>query len=88
MKEHIKTPEKELSNEEITNLSDAEFQTLVIRMPRKMIEYSHKIKEEVKATQSKLKKNTKVTNSEGKETRTQINGLEQKEKNKYSTGTG
>ena len=32
MKEEIKTSEKELSNEEIANLSDAEFKTLVIRM--------------------------------------------------------
>ena len=32
IKEHIKTPGKELSNEEIANLSDAEFKTLVIRM--------------------------------------------------------
>ena len=30
MKEQIKTPEKELSDEEIANLSDAEFKTLVI----------------------------------------------------------
>ena len=48
MKEQIKTPEKELSDEEIANLSDAELKTLVIRMLREMIEYSHKIKEEVK----------------------------------------
>ena len=32
MKEQIKTPEKELSEEEIDNLSDAEFNTLVITM--------------------------------------------------------
>ena len=32
MKELIKTPEKELSNKEIVNLSDTEFKTLVIRM--------------------------------------------------------
>ena len=32
MKEEIKTPEKELSDEEIASLSDAEFKTLVIRM--------------------------------------------------------
>ena len=31
MKEQIKTPEKELNKMEITNLSDAEFRTLVIR---------------------------------------------------------
>ena len=44
-----------------------------------MIEYGHKIKEEVKATQSEIKENIQGVNSEGKETRTQINDLEQKE---------
>ena len=51
MKEEIKIPEKELSNKEIANLSDGEFKTLVIRMLRKITEYSCKIKEEVKAIQ-------------------------------------
>ena len=32
MKEQIKTPEKELKEMEISNLSDAEFKKLVIRM--------------------------------------------------------
>ena len=32
MKEHIKIPEKELNKMEISNLSDAEFKILVIRM--------------------------------------------------------
>ena len=32
MKEQNKTPEKELSNEEIANLSDTEFKTMVIRI--------------------------------------------------------
>ena len=45
MKEQIKPPEKELSDEEIANLSDAEFKTLVIRMLTEMIVYGHKIKE-------------------------------------------
>ena len=45
MKEQVKTPEKEISNEEIANL-DAELKTLVIRMLTEMTEYSHKIKEE------------------------------------------
>ena len=31
-KEQIKAPEKELNKREISNLSDAEFKTLVIRM--------------------------------------------------------
>ena len=79
-KEQIKTPEKELSNEDIANLSDAEFKTLVIRMLTEMIEYECKIKEETRAIQSEIKKNIQGTNSEGKETRTQINNLEQKKK--------
>ena len=33
MKEQIKMSEKELSKMEMANLSDAEFKTLVIRMP-------------------------------------------------------
>ena len=37
MKEQTKTPEKELSYEEIVNLSDAEFKTLVIRMLQKWL---------------------------------------------------
>ena len=75
MKEQIKPPEKELSNEEIENLSDAEFKTLVIRMFTEIIEYGYKIKEEVKAMQSEIKKNVQGTNSEGKETGIQINDL-------------
>ena len=50
MKEQIKTP-KELSHEEIANLSDAEVKTLVIKMFTEMIEFGHKMKEEMKATQ-------------------------------------
>ena len=79
MKEQIETPGKERSDEEMANLSDAEFKTLVIQMLTKMIEGGHKIKEEVKSMQSEIKKNIQGTNSEGKETGTQINNLEQKE---------
>ena len=43
MKEQIKTPEKQLSDEETANLSDAEFKTLVIRMLTQMVGYDHKI---------------------------------------------
>ena len=38
MKEPIRTPEKELSNEEIASLSDAEFKTLIIRMHAAMVD--------------------------------------------------
>ena len=69
MKEEIKTAEKELSDEEIANLSDAEFKTLVIRMLTEMIELSHKIKEKIKATQSEKKQNIQGTSNKRKETR-------------------
>ena len=42
MREQIKTPEKELSDEEIANISDAEFKSLVIRLLTEMVEYGHK----------------------------------------------
>ena len=79
MKEQSKAPEKELRDKETANLSDTEFKTLVIRMLTEMIEYGLKIEEEVKAMQSEMKRNVQGTKSEGKETRTQSNNLEQKE---------
>ena len=75
MKEQIKSPKIELSDKETANLSDAEFKTLVIRMLTGMVEYGHKIEEKVKAMQSEIKKNIQGTNSNGKETGTQINVL-------------
>ena len=79
MKEQIKTPEQELSDEEIDNLPDAKFKTLVIRMLTELIELGHKMKEEMKATQSEIKQNVQETNSDRKETGAHINGLDQKE---------
>ena len=80
MKKQIKVSEKiQLRDKEIANLSDAEFKTLVIRMLTEMVEYGHKMKEEMKAMQSEIKENVQETNSEEKETGTQINSLEQKE---------
>ena len=79
MTEHFKAPEKiQLSDEEIANLLDAEFKTLVIRMLTELVEYGHKIEEIVKAMKSEIEKNIQGTNSKGKETGTQINDLEQK----------
>ena len=49
MKEQITAPENiQLSDEEIANLSDAEFKTLVIRMLTELVEYGRKIEEEVR----------------------------------------
>ena len=39
MKEQNGTPEKELSDAEIANVSDAEFKTLVVRMLKDLAEY-------------------------------------------------
>ena len=80
MKEQIKAPEKiQLSNEEIANLSDAQFKTLVIRMLIELVEFGHKLDEKMKAMPRETKENVQGTNSEVKETRTQINGVDQKE---------
>ena len=79
MTEQIKAPEKiQLSDEEIANLLDAQFKTLVIMMLTKMVEYGCKIEEKVKTMKSEIKENVQGTNSDGKETRTQVNSLEQK----------
>ena len=49
MKEQIKASEKiQLSDEEIGNLSDAEFKRVVIRMLTEMLDYGRKIEEKVK----------------------------------------
>ena len=44
-----------------------------------MVQYGHKIEEKVKAMLSEIKESVQRTNSEGKETRTQINSLYKKE---------
>ena len=56
MKGQIKTPEKELSDEEIPKLSDAEFKTLVIRMLTELVEYGRKLDEKMKAMLSEIRK--------------------------------
>ena len=82
MKEQIKAPEKiQLSDEEIPNPSDAQFKTLVIRVLTELIEVGNKMEEKVKAMRSGIKENVQGTNSEGKETGTQINDLEKEEIN-------
>ena len=79
MKEQIKTPKIELSNEEIANLSDAEFKTLVSRMLTELVELGCKLDEKMKATLSEIKENVQGTNSDGKQTGTQMDSVDQKE---------
>ena len=79
MKEQMKAPKIELSNEVLANLSDAEFKAMVIRMLTEMFQYGGKIGGEVKAMKSEIEENVQGTNSEGKKIGTQINRLDQKE---------
>ena len=49
MTEHFKAPEKiQLSKEEIANLSDAQFKTLVIKMLTELVESIRKTDEKMK----------------------------------------
>ena len=54
MNEWIKTPEKELNKMEISNLSDAEFKTLVIRMLNELSEDLNSLKKIHKDTKDTL----------------------------------
>ena len=78
MIEQIKAPEKiQLNNKEIANLSDAQFKTLVIRMLTELVEFGRKLDEKMKAMLRETKENVHRTNSDAKETGTQINGVDQ-----------
>ena len=59
MKEQIKTPEKGLNKMQISNLSDTEFKTLVIRMLRELSEDLCSTKK----TQSEMKDTTEIKNN-------------------------
>ena len=59
MKQRIKAPEKtQLSNEDIANLSEAQFKILVIRMLIELGEFGHKLDEKMKAMLSEIKECT------------------------------
>ena len=81
MKEQIKAPEKiQLSDEEIANLSDAQFKTLVIKTLTELVEFVQKLDEKMKPMLRETKENVQGTNSDDKETGTQINSVDQKKK--------
>ena len=80
MKEQFKAPEKiQLSDEEIANLSDAQFKTLIIKTLTELVEFVRKVDEKMKAMLRETKENVQGTNSNEKETGTEINGVDQKE---------
>ena len=77
MKEQIKATEKiQLNDKEKANLSDAEFKTLVIRMLTELVEFVRKRDEKMKPVLRGTKENVQGTNSDAKETGTQINGVD------------
>ena len=87
MRNQNKTPEKKLNEMQISNLSDAEFKTLVIRMLKEFLEQFSNIKNsqaEVKFTLSEIKKNLQGTNRVD-EAKNQINDLEHKEEKKIQS---
>ena len=88
MKEQNKTPEKELNKMETSNLLDAEFKTLVIRMLKELSEDLNRVKKiqsEMKDTLIEIKNNLQGNNSKVDEAKNQINDLEhQEEKNNQS----
>ena len=82
MKEQTKTPEKELNKMEISNLSEAEFKTLVTRMLKEPSEDLKSIKNtqaEMKDTLIEIKNNLQGSNSRMDEAKNQSNDLEHKE---------
>ena len=81
MQEQIKTPEKQLTEMGISNLSDAEFKTRIVRMLKELSEdlYSiKKIQSEMKDTLIEIKNNLQGNNNRVDEAENQINNLEPK----------
>ena len=70
MTEHFKAPEKiQLSEEEIANLSNAQFKTLVKTLTE-LVEFVWKLDEKMKPMLRETKENVQGTNSDAKETGT------------------
>ena len=87
MTEHFKATQKiQLSEEEIANLSDAQFKTLVIKMLTELVDSVRKPDEKLKPMLRETMENVQGTNSDAKETGTQINGVDQKEERNIQPG--
>ena len=82
MKEQNKTPYKELTKMETSNLLDAEFKTLVIRMLKELSENLKsitKIQAEIKYVLVEIKNNLQGINSRVNEAENQTSNLGHKE---------
>ena len=81
IKEQTKNPEKKLNKMEISNLSDAEYKTLVIRMLKELSEDLNRIKNiqsGMKYTLIEIKNYLQGNNSRVDEAENQIKDLEYK----------
>ena len=83
MKEKNKTPKKELNKMEISNLSDAEFRTLVIRIFKELNEDLYSIKKKIQSKMKDMlietKNNVQGINNTVDEAENQISDLEHQE---------
>ena len=81
MKEQIKTPEKEQNKREISNLADAYFKSLIIRMLKELSEDINNIKNiqsEMMDRLIQIKDNLQGSNSRVEEAENQISDLKHK----------
>ena len=79
MKGQIKAPEIiQLGSEQIANLSDVQIKTLVMKKLTEFVEFGQKLDEIMKAMIRETKEKVQGTNSDAKETETQINSVDQK----------
>ena len=81
MKEQNKSPEKELNKMETSNLLDAEFKTLLVRMLNELSENLDNIKKDQsgKDTLTEMKNSLQEKNSRVDKAKNQISNLEYKE---------
>ena len=85
MTENFKAPEKiQLSEEEIAYLSDAQFKTLVIKTLTELVEFVRKLDENMKTMLRETKEKIQGTNSDAKETGTQINVWTRRKKETFN----
>ena len=84
-KEQTTTPEKELNEVEISNISDAEFKTLVIRMLKELSEDQQHKKDPVRNEEYTIRNNLQGNNDRMYEAENQINDLEHKQKKSIRT---
>ena len=87
MKEQNKTPGKELNKMEKSNLSDAELETVVIRMLKELgedLKSIKKIQSETKDTPSEIKNNLHGDSSRADEAQKQNTTNQKNKKNKES----